>query len=60
MDSYIDKLSKILEENKNYFFDKETKEKRKILIDFILYFSNKEEFTDDDVNNFIKNHCNSK
>jgi uncharacterized protein len=61
IDHYYDKLLRCtFFPIKNYFFDKETKERRKILIDFILYFSNKEEFTDDDVLDFIKNHCNSK
>ena len=57
IDHYYDKLLRCtFFPVKNYHFDKHCKERRQVLIDFILYFSNKEDFNDKDVLDFIENY----
>ena len=57
IDHYYDKLLRCtFFPVNNYHFDKHCKERRQILIDFILYFSNKEDFNDNDVLNFVDNY----
>jgi uncharacterized protein len=56
IDHYYDKLLRAsIFPIKNTFFEEETKNRRKYLLDFLLFFGNKESLTDDDVEKFIKN-----
>jgi len=56
MDHYFDKLIRLsLFPIRNKFLDFECSKKRQPIIDFVLYFSNKVTFTDNDVIEFLNN-----
>lgn len=60
MDHYFDKLIRLtLFPIRNKFLDSECFKRRQPIIDFVLYFSNKENFTDNDVLNFLKREPSS-